>query len=70
MFYLAEHLVVLYVIDFIGTDLSLQCVLIEFTADIHQQRGRTGVDITAQCNIAHVTGNMDAIAQDNTHKQP
>ncbi len=68
--YLAEHLVVLNVIDFTATDLSFQRVLIELTTDIHQQCGWTGIDITAQRNIVHVTGNMNSITQDNTHKQP
>lgn len=36
MFYLTKHLVVLNILDFVGADLSLQCVLIELATYVDQ----------------------------------
>lgn len=60
--YLSQHLVVLHVVHLIGTDLSFQSILIEFTADVDQQRGWAGIDRTAQCDIANIPRNVDAVS--------
>lgn len=63
--YLPQHLIILDVIEFLGTDFPLQGVLVVLSADVHQQRGRTGLHLAAQRHVVDVAGNVDAIAQDH-----
>lgn len=42
-----------------SADFSLQCVLVETSADVDQDSGRAGVDGTAEDHVTHAGGNMD-----------
>lgn len=42
-----------------SADFSLQCVLVEAPADVDQDRGRAGVDGTAEDHITYAGGDMD-----------
>lgn len=44
---LSQHLIVLNLVTFGSADFSLQCVLVETSADVDQDSGRAGVDSTA-----------------------
>lgn len=63
--YLPQHLVVLYVVDLVGADLSFQSVLVELAADVDQQGGGAGVNVAAHRHVADVPRNVDAVAQDH-----
>lgn len=56
---LSQHLIVLNLVTFGSADFSLQCVLIETSADIDQDSGRAGVDGTAEDHITHAGGDMN-----------
>lgn len=62
---LSQHLIVLDLVTFAPADLPLQRVLVEPAADIDQQGRRTGVDSTAEDDIAHARGHVDAEPQDH-----
>lgn len=51
------------------SDFPLQSVLIEPSADIDQESGRTAVNGTAENHVAHALGGVDAKPQDHTHQQ-
>lgn len=56
---LSQHLIVLNLVTFGSADFSLQCVLVETSADVDQDSGRAGVDGTAEDHITHAGGDMD-----------
>lgn len=66
--YLSQHLIILHIVHLVGTDLSFQCVLVEFATDVDQQRGRTGINVAAHRDVANVPRNMDAISQDHSNE--
>lgn len=66
--YLAKHLVVLYIIDLRGADLTLQTVLVELATDVDEQCGRAGVDMATEGDVTNVTGYVDTIAQDHPNQ--
>lgn len=63
--YLPQHLIILDVIEFLGTDFPLQGVLVVLSADVHQQCGGTGLHLAAQRHVVDVAGDVDAVAQDH-----
>lgn len=54
--HLPQHLIVLDLVTFGPADFSLQRVLVEAPADVHQDGGGAGVDGTAQDHVAHARG--------------
>lgn len=66
---LSQHLIILHLVTFAPADFSFQSVLVESSADIDQQGGRTGVDSTTQDNVAHALGDMNTKPQDHAHQQ-
>lgn len=64
--YLSQHLIILDIVELLGADFPLQGVLVELPADVHQQRGRTGLHLAAQRHVVHVAGDVDAVAQHHT----
>lgn len=68
--HLAQHLVVLHVIQLVGIDLPLQCVLVKLAADVDEQCGGAGVDRAAQGDVTHVARNVDGVAQDHANQKP
>ncbi len=58
----------MHIVHLVGTDLSFQSVLVEFTADVDQQSGGAGINVAAHRDVADVPGNMDAISQDHADK--
>lgn len=68
--YLPQHLIVLDVIELLGADFPLQGVLVELPADVHQQRGGTGLHLAAQRHVVDIAGDVDAVAQDHADQDP
>lgn len=68
--HLAEHVVLLYVVDLSGVDLPLQRVLEELAADVEQQRADWPLlQRAAGRSLMVVTGRRDPVAQDYAHQQ-
>lgn len=68
--YLSQHLIILDVIELLGADFPLQGVLVVLSADIHQQRGGTGLHLAAQRHVVDIAGDMNAVAQDHADQDP
>lgn len=68
--YLAQHVVLLHIVDLSGVDLPFEGVLKEFTADIKQQ-GADGPlrQHAARRRLVVIAGGGDAVAQDHAHQQ-
>lgn len=68
--YLAQHVVLLHIVDLSGVDLPFEGVLKEFTADIKQQ-GADGPlrQHAARRRLVVIAGGGDAITQDHAHQQ-
>lgn len=66
--YLPQHLIILDVVELLGTDFPLQGVLIELATDVHQQRGRAALHLAAQGDVVHIAGDVDAVAQDHANQ--
>lgn len=68
--YLAQHVILLHIVDLSGVDLPFQGVLKEFTADIKQQGadGPLSQHAARRCLVV-IAGGGDAIAQDHAHQQ-
>lgn len=68
--YLPQHLIVLDVVELLGADFPLQGVLVVLSADVHQQRGGTGLHLAALRHVVDIAGDVDAIAQDHADQDP
>lgn len=68
--YLLQHLVIWNFVHLGGVDLSFKGVLVEFTADVYQQRGGAGIDGAAQHDVVDIPGDVDAVAQDHANEKP
>lgn len=68
--YLAQHVVLLHVVDLPGVDLPLQRVLEELAADV-EQHGADGpfLQRAARRRLVVVAGGRDAVPQDDAHQQ-
>lgn len=68
--YLAQHVILLHVVDLSGVDLPFQGVLKEFAADIKQQ-GADGplCQLAARRCLVVIACGGDAVAQDYAHQQ-
>lgn len=68
--YLAQHVILLHIMDLSGVDLPFQGVLKEFTTDIKQQ-GADGPlrQLAAWRCLVVIAGGGDAVAQDHAHQQ-
>lgn len=67
--HLSQHLVILNLVAFGPADFPLQSVLVEPSTDVDQKSRGTGVDSTAEDQVTHAGGHMDAEPQDHTHQQ-
>lgn len=70
LLHLAQHIVLLHIVDLPGVDLSFQGVLKELAADVKQQgAGGPLLQGAAQGGLVVVAGGRNAITQNHTHQQ-
>lgn len=68
--YLAQHVILLHVVNLSRVDLSLEGVLEELPADVQQQRaGRSFLQRAARGGLVVVAGGGDAVPQNDPHQQ-
>lgn len=68
--YLAQHVVLLHIVNLSRVDLSFEGVLKELAADIKQQgASRPFLQRAARGGLVVVAGGRDAVSQDHTHQQ-
>lgn len=68
--YLAQHVILLHVMDLPWVDFPFEGVLKELAADIEQEgAGRSYVHDAAHRGLVVVTGGGNAVTQDHTHQQ-
>lgn len=67
---LAQHVILLHVVDLPGVDLPFEGVLKELAADIEQEdAGRSHVHDAAHLGLVVVAGGGNAVAQDHAYQQ-
>lgn len=68
--YLAQHIVLLHIVNLSGVDLPFEGVLIELAADIKQQGAdRSFLQRAAWGCLVVVAGGGDAVPQNHTYQQ-
>lgn len=68
--YLAQHVILLHIVDLSGIDLPFEGVLKELAADIKQQGAdRSFLQRAAWGSLVVVAGGRDAVPQNHTHQQ-
>ena len=68
--YLAQHIILLHVVDLPGVDLPFEGVLKELAADVEQQGAdRPLLQDAAGWGLVVVAGGWNAVTQNHTHQQ-